>query len=67
LRGRLRSAVTAANCSRSSALKTTHTCCAIKGSINFAGNRLLKSVRRGFSASWSGDLCKEPVTFRGSP
>ena len=27
LRGRLRSATIAANCSRSAALKTTHTCC----------------------------------------
>jgi hypothetical protein len=29
LRGRLRSATIAANCSRSAVLKTTHTCCAI--------------------------------------
>ena len=29
LRGRLRSAAIAANCSRSAALKTTHTCCAM--------------------------------------
>ena len=29
LRGRLRSATIAANCSRSAALKTTHTCCAM--------------------------------------